>query len=189
MRRKKTFKSSFSSSRCLKRCQLVRLKLCLLVGSPEDVFKCNLNSCFRTIARTFQLLRVFYPKIRARASSLTSVCRLRDRDGASFPTSTSTSTPSLLPLRRRRRRCSPRPGVDGAARSAALRPIELKYPEATATAPTYRTGFLGFGSVSHLNKQWRRWRRVNGVKKKLSTRPQRDVHEVSSRSGEGGGGG
>lgn len=47
-------------------------------------------------------------------------------------------------------------------------------PRTPREASTYRTGFLGFGSVSHLNKQCRRWRRVNGVKKKLSIR-QRDT--------------
>lgn len=60
--------------------------------------------------------------------------------------------------------------VGRAIRKRGARLERTRLPTSPSDASTYRTGFLGFGSVSHLNKQSRRWRRVNGVKKKLSIR-------------------
>lgn len=67
--------------------------------------------------------------------------------------------------------------VGRSIRKRGTPPERTRLPRSPSDNSTYRTGFFGFGSVSHLNKQSRRWRRVNGVKKKLSIR-ERYVHEV-----------
>lgn len=60
------------------------------------------------------------------------------------------------------------------SRKRGVPPERTRLPTTPRAASTYRTGFSGSGSISHLNKQCWRWRRVNGAKKKLSIR-QRDT--------------
>lgn len=106
--------------------------------------------------------------------SLRSAGRQPDRQRLS---PTPLSTPPSPPPAMAESACSPYPGCEQAAPNGELGARELAYPEPPAKASTYRTGFLSFGSVSHLNKQCRRWRRVNGVKKKLANRQR----EASTR--------
>ena len=118
-----------------------------------------------SLTRTTPLLLLLLPPLLHLSPRLVS----SQTDSACPTLSTSTSTPPpLYPCGWSPPVVRIRVGRESQKRGAPLERTLL--PRSPRDASTYRTGFLGSGSVSHLNKQCRRWRRVNGVKKKLSIR-------------------